>query len=133
MPLPFSPWSRCLPALGALALALAACQHDAAPPAPSPAPGNPLGGLERDADARELTGVVAERLTAGRYSYLRIHAACDRDCPDRWVATTGAGAEVGERVRVHSFGLRRDFDSPRLGRRFDELVFGTVRVDVPTT
>ncbi len=84
-----------------------------------------MGTLEApEPGAAELTGTVTERLTAGSYSYLRIQDAGD----ERWIATMGAGAEVGARVIVRSFGTRRDFESPRLGRRFDELTFGSVRL-----
>ncbi len=93
---------------------------------PSPAiAASPMGTLAApEPGAAELTGTVTERLTAGSYSYLRIHDAGD----ERWIATMGAGADVGARVIVRSFGTRRDFESPRLGRRFDELTFGSVRL-----
>lgn len=97
----------------------------AEPSAPTPPPASPLGTLDPPAPgAAELSGTVVERLAAGRYHYLRIRSADT----DRWIATMGAGADVGARVVVRSFGLRRDFDSPRLGRRFDELTFGSVRL-----
>lgn len=97
----------------------------AAPPAVSPPAASPLGTLVPPTRGHEeLTGTVVERLAAGRYHYLRIREADT----ERWIATMGAGADVGARVVVRSFGLRRDFDSPRLGRRFDELTFGSVRL-----
>ncbi|MBC8070726.1 MAG: hypothetical protein IAG13_20515 [Deltaproteobacteria bacterium] len=84
---------------------------------------SPFAGLRApDPEHASLTGTVVERLSAGRYTYLQI----DVDGVGRWVATTGEGASVGQLVRVRSFGSRRDFESPRLGRRFDELVFGSV-------
>lgn len=90
---------------------------------------SPLGALEQPRDDdRELVGVVGERLAAGRYSYLRV----DTDDGARWVATTGPGAALGAHVRVRSMGMRSDFYSPRLERRFDELVFGFLVQPTPT-
>lgn len=81
-----------------------------------------MGGLAAPAaDERSLDGVVTERLAAGRYSYLHLDGG-------DWIATTGDPAQVGQRVHVQSFGARENFESPRLGRRFDRVVFGIVRV-----
>jgi len=86
------------------------------------APASPMGGLQAPSAAeKELEGTVTERLAAGRYSYLRLDG-------DAWIATSGDPAQVGQRVHVQSFGTREDFESPRLGRRFDRVVFGIVRV-----
>lgn len=111
------------------ALALSACQAvavepqvPAAAPAAPPVTGtsSPIGQLQPPTAAdRQIEGVVAERLAAGRYSYLRVD--------DVWIATTDDLARVGDRVRVQGFGARTDFESPRLGRRFDRVVFGLVQ------
>lgn len=121
--------------LGLLAVLLLGCQpasprqHETAAAVVSKPAGSPLTGLETPtADARELSGVVAERLAAGSYSYLRIEG----EQGSHWIATTGPGAELGEHVRVRSMGTRHDFESPRLGRRFDELVFGFVEPGTTT-
>lgn len=122
-------------AVWTLAIVMTACQRPAPdtavaklslqPSGPESKAASPMGALDSPAaDEREITGVVTERLVAGRYSYLCL----DADGTRVWIATTGAGAEVGQRVHVRSLGTRRDFESPRLGRRFDELVFGVVRV-----
>lgn len=101
-----------------------------AQPAASPPAASPLGTLDPPAPGREqLTGTVVERLAAGRYHYLRVREA-NRD---RWIATMGTAADVGARVVVRSFGVRRDFHSPRLGRRFDELTFGSVQLAEAST
>jgi hypothetical protein len=110
------------------ALVLGACKG-VAPPSPEPAAieapppaTSPMGGLVKPAEGESsFDGVVTERLDAGRYSYLHL----DRG---DWIATTGDPAQVGERVQVQSFGSRENFESPRLGRRFDRVVFGIVRV-----
>lgn len=82
---------------------------------------SPMAGLDAPGDAPPMVGVVVERLSAGRYTYLRLGTDA------RWIATTGEGAHLGDRVSVRSLGSRRDFTSSRLGRTFDELVFGVVR------
>lgn len=119
---------------------LVACRTDAPDPTPrgpaqeaATAPSvsapavSPLGQLEPPtATTREVAGVVAERLAAGTYSYLRVEA----EGRSTWIATTGPGAALGQRVRVQSMGTRTDFYSPRLQRHFDELVFGFVDAGV---
>jgi hypothetical protein len=114
----------CQPASASIDVAPAPAEpRTAAASTASAAPSSPLGRLDAPTPGtRELRGVVAERLKAGSYSYLRIEG----EDGSHWVATTGAGAEIGERVVVRSMGTRRDFNSPRLGRHFDELVFGFV-------
>jgi len=110
------------------ALVLGACKG-VAPPPPAPvttqavpSTTSPMGGLVAPTtDEKSLAGVVTERLAAGSYSYLRLDGG-------DWIATTGDPAQVGQRVQVQSFGTREDFESPRLGRRFDRVVFGIVRV-----
>lgn len=69
-------------------------------------------------------GEVREVLPAGPYVYLAIVRA---DGDDAWVTTLKRAAPlVGARVRVKSFGSRRDFYSKRLDKRFDTLSFGIV-------
>lgn len=100
--------------------------HDSIPePAAEPEPaGNPLQALApADQDDATFGGVVRERLPAGGYTYLRVAT----EEGDRWVATMGKGAPVGQRVLVKNMGTRHDFHSKRLGRRFDAIAFGIVR------
>ena len=89
-----------------------ACNQE--PPPPSPA-----GMPELDPPDGNFSGVVAERLGAGGYTYLRVG--------DTWVVTLGPGQTVGTPVDVISMGVRNDFRSKRLDRSFDHLVFGIVR------
>lgn len=86
---------------------------------------NPLTEVEpvRPGDER-VRGQVAEALRAGSYTYLSI--ASD-DGTTRWVVTMKRGISPGARVEVTNMGTRRDFRSKKLGRTFDELVFGVVR------
>ncbi len=86
---------------------------------------NPFAEVQapRD-DDRLFAGEVRQALRAGTYTYLEVR---DRDGQSRWVVTMKRGFRVGSRVEVKNMGTRSDFYSPRLGRTFDELVFGVVR------
>jgi hypothetical protein len=79
-----------------------------------PTPETPVAGDER------FTGLVLERLPAGPYTYLQV--ATERGA--RWVVTMGAAPEGA--VEVRNMGVRKHFHARRLGREFDELVFGIV-------
>ena len=79
-----------------------------------PTPEAPVAGDER------FTGLVLERLPAGPYTYL--HVATESGA--RWVVTMGAAPEGA--VEVRNMGIRKHFHARRLGREFDELVFGIV-------
>ena len=82
---------------------------------------SPLAGLQ--ARSSSMDGSVAERLTAGSYTYLRIR---DEAGVSRWIVTVGRGLPVGGRAHVATFGARDDFRSARLGRTFAHLEFGWV-------
>jgi hypothetical protein len=127
--------------LASLAL-VQGCERDPAPPAaPSiatraaaeasarPARDGALGPLQRYAlPASERTSfdaTVVERVDAGSYGYLRVRR--DGDAAPTWVVTMRPSVAVGARVHVTAFGRARDFDSKRLGRRFDDLYFAAVR------
>ena len=88
--------------------------------------GNPLVGIEAHED--EFAAVVAERVAAGGYTYLRLTTPGGEE---RWLATMGKGAEPGAEVRVHSYGVRNDFHSRRTGMTFDRLLFGEAKVLEP--
>ncbi len=77
-----------------------------------------------------FTGIVQEVRPAGSYVYLAVESAPGRS---HWVATHAkSSAPTGSHVDVRSFAARNDFESPRLGRTFDRLLFGIVtRRNVP--
>jgi hypothetical protein len=94
-----------------------------------PAAAGALGPLQRYAlpagERLSFDAVVVERLDAGSYGYLRVTR--DDGSAPAWIATLRPSVEVGARVHVTAFGHTRDFDSPRLKRRFDDLYFAAVR------
>jgi hypothetical protein len=97
-------------------------------PVRSTRPDNPLATIVRDAtDAQPREGRVEALLDAGSYTYLELRGESSTPF---WVVTMGRAPPAGSRVRVRSFGHRRDFYSARLQRTFPELVFGIVsRID----
>ena len=99
------------PATAVLAETAAAKPARTGPPVMAP----PVAGDER------FTGRVLERLPAGPYTYLHV-ATAERE---RWVVTMGAAPATDE-VEVRNMGTQRNFHARRLGRDFDELVFGIV-------
>jgi len=105
-----------------LATALA-CGPAATVPTPAPAPtvlaGPPATQAPAAGDER-FTGRVLERLPAGPYTYLQVAT----EAGARWVVTMGAAPEG--LVEVRNMGIRKQFHARRLGRDFDELVFGIV-------
>ncbi len=89
---------------------------------------NPFASVERPWPGDErLRGRVIEVLPAGGYTYFALEAG---DGP-RWVVTATDGVAPGAHVEVKNMGTRRAFRSKRLGRSFEALVFGSVRVVSP--
>lgn len=72
----------------------------------------------------KLHGRIVEILRAGSYTYASVQ-------PDegeaRWVVTLRRGLSTGQEVDVKNMGTQRAFRSKRLGRTFDELIFGVIR------
>ncbi len=86
---------------------------------------NPLRGLARPiAPPLHLRGEIRERLVAGSYSYLRVTS---EHGPERWLVTVGSSRAVGECVELTAYAIAANFESPRLRRRFDPLLFGSAR------
>jgi hypothetical protein len=73
---------------------------------------------------QRFVGRVDQVLSAGSYTYARVTSDAGSQ---RWVVTSSRGITPGASVEVENMGTRREFHSKRLGRTFDELVFGIVR------
>lgn len=101
-----------------IASSVAACLGSASIALANPL-ANPLAAAQHETVIR--TGVVAERLPAGKYTYLRLAGA-----EPFWIATLGPGAAPGAAVEIKSFACSQDFHSRRLDRRFATLHFGVV-------
>jgi hypothetical protein len=78
--------------------------------------------LAAPAAAADLSGVVAETIHAGAYTYLRLDTAAG----PRWAAVPEAKVAKGARVRVAGSVTMTDFESRLLKRRFDSVVFGSL-------
>lgn len=116
--------------LAILASVKVACTDDARPPsnptqhqvAPSKASMPSMDG-DVPPGLQAFDGTVKQQLKAGHYRYLDLSVADGRRV---WVATMGAGAPVGSSVAVRAYSAAHDFQSRRLKRRFDQLLFGQV-------
>jgi len=107
---------------------LVACGGVAPQSKPEPRGGPPA--VEPSQQPR-FSGVVAEVLRGGPYSYLRITHDSGESEGERWVVTMSSPPPLARRVEVESFGLRRDFHARRIDRRFAVLEFGIVRPTNP--
>lgn len=82
---------------------------------------SPLVGAEQT----DTYGVaeVQEVLTAGRYAYLRLSDAE----PGVWHVVSGAQPEAGTTVSYRGYARLQNFESKRLGRSFDVVVFSSTK------
>jgi hypothetical protein len=114
--------------LGLASLSRSPRAEASTPPAlarPSSAVSPLVDAVEPDEALRDFDGVVRTRLVAGSYLYFEVEAD---DGARRWVATLKTSdALEADRVEVSSYAARSDFESRRLGRRFERLLFGRVK------
>jgi hypothetical protein len=81
---------------------------------------NPFPSASLPPDQRfTFEGTIEERIDTGDYRYMRVG--------ETWVVSLAFASPSEGRVRVTALGRATDFESRRLGRRFDVLVFGMVR------
>lgn len=73
----------------------------------------------RDGAAPGLTGEVVETMDTGNYTYVRVRDGTRTV----WAATERFAVKVGDRVTVPPGMVMKKFESPSLGRTFDELYF----------
>ncbi len=79
----------------------------------------PLAGAER-IDRRGI-GDVVERLSAGRYTYLRLGDSA----PGEWLVVLSQAPAVGESFAYRAYGVVKDFRSAKLEREFPRLLFAS--------
>lgn len=63
------------------------------------------------------TGTVAETMNVGAYVYVRLEEN------DTWVASTPVPVAVGDQVTYTGGAMMKDFYSPKLGRKFESILF----------
>jgi hypothetical protein len=86
-------------------------------------PSNPLMGLSRPAPAdAKFVATVEERLSAGRYHYLRVRAVGRESL---WLVAT-QDAPIGQTLDIEVFGISAHFTSARLAKDFSPLSFATI-------
>lgn len=66
-----------------------------------------------------VTGEIVETMDTGNYTYIKVQGA-DQTI---WAATERYPAKVGDRVTVPGEMVMKNFQSPTLGRTFDEIYF----------
>jgi len=78
----------------------------------------------RSHERRWLTGRVLERIAAGPYVYLRLHATSGEQA---WLVSLRATTPADAKVRALVVGRAERFESRRLSREFSPLLFAAVR------
>lgn len=90
------------------------------PPGHPPVSSSDNMGSAHQRDAGPIvTGEIVETMDTGNYTYVLIRTG-DKTL---WAATEQFNAVVGSRVSIPRGMLVKDFESPTLGRKFDELYF----------
>jgi len=69
-----------------------------------------------------LIGTVLERLDGAPYSYLRLKT----EKGDVWAAVPMDSVSTGKKVTITHGAALKNFQAPRVGKRFDLVVFGTL-------
>ena len=114
--------------VGTGVLSAYACQTDKSPRAAIPQaepvaaqmPEGP-GGDDEAAEARGVSGQVAEVIDVNKYTYLRLTQSGGNEV---WAAVPKAEVEKGQQVAIANPQLMRDFKSTTLDRTFDVIYFG---------
>jgi hypothetical protein len=78
----------------------------------------PAGGAAA-APVTAGSGTALEVLHAGGYTYVRL----DQDGAEVWIAGTATDIAEGQTVAWSAGSVMQNFDSPALGRTFDEILF----------
>jgi hypothetical protein len=69
-----------------------------------------------------VIGTVVERLDGPPYSYLRLKT----EKGEVWAAVPMDGVSTGKKVTITHGAALKNFQAPRVGKRFDLVVFGTM-------
>lgn len=102
-----------------------AIRADAAVPRPANAR-NPLTEASPiEPNETSFQGTVVEALPAGNYTYFEV---LHDDDQRTWIATMDPVMSIGTPVLVTAFSSANNFQSRRLNRRFDRLLFATIRL-----
>lgn len=110
---PVTPVTAAAPASKSVVATAATIAGGQTPTAVAAAPAAPAGAL---------SGKVAERLSAGGYTYLRLTTATG----DVWTAVPETATPVGADVSITSPMAMPGFESKTLARKFDMIYFGTL-------
>jgi hypothetical protein len=102
---------RPLTLIALLAPLLAACSKPS-PPVPTTVVGTNT----------TVTGTVVERLDGPPYSYLRLKT----DKGEVWAAVPIDGVSTGKKVTITHGAALKNFQAPRVGKKFELVVFGTL-------
>jgi hypothetical protein len=103
---------------GAAATAPAASQSPAkAQPAEATLPATAAAPEES-----RVTGIIAETMDAGGYTYLRLKTAHG----EVWAAVNQAALKTGSEVTIGNAMWMDQFESKTLNRRFDRILFGSL-------
>ncbi len=86
-------------------------------PKPPPAPTTVAG-----TNTTVTAGTVVERLDGPPYSYLRLKT----EKGEVWAAVPMDSVSTGRKVTITHGAALKNFQAPRLGKKFDVVVFGTL-------
>ncbi len=102
---------RCAAAAVVLGLSISACSNS-----------EPRGPTTVGATNVTVTGTVLERLDDIPYAYLRLGT----DAGDVWVAVPTSDVTTRGRITITRGATLKGYWAPRIRKRFEELVFGTI-------
>ncbi len=109
-------------------MSLVACNNDERTAKPEPAQSSattsavPIVTAPPPAATGAVSGIVAETMDAGGYTYVRLTT----DNGEKWAAVPLTKLTVGDKITVVSSMVMKDFASPTLKRTFPEILFGTL-------
>lgn len=79
----------------------------------------PVGAMDPAPSMVEVSGVVAETMEGGRYTYMRLTSEDETI----WVAASHVDVAVGDPVTARGATIMEQFESPTLERTFERILF----------